>query len=199
MTDCHLIVLDTAYFIVAVSLKWLISIVVLQCGLIDLISMVCLIIFSTDNWNRFSILSQGKSSLSASKTESSIESCQDLESFSLFLSTLVSFSVLMVFPFSSLQVRYVQLPKLATFVQRFLSFLATFSIHILTTLVQILPFLAIIWLKFLPFLAIYFLYRGQVVQILPFLAIIWFISYIEDSLSKHCCFRQYYLDKLSPI
>ena len=76
MTDCHLIVLDTAYFIVAVSLKWLISIVVLQCGLIDLISMVCLIFFSTDNWNKLSILSQGKSSLTASKTESSIESCR---------------------------------------------------------------------------------------------------------------------------
>ena len=76
MTDCHMIVLDTAYFIVAVSLKWLISIVVLQCGLIDLISMVCLIFFSTDNWNRFSILSQDKSSLTASKTESSIESCR---------------------------------------------------------------------------------------------------------------------------
>ena len=39
---------------------------------------------------------------------------------------------------------YVQLPKLATFVQRFLPFLATFSIHIRTTLVQILPILAII-------------------------------------------------------
>ena len=76
MTDCQLIVLDTAYFIVAVLLKWLISIVVLQCGLIHLISMVCLIFFFTDNWNRFSILSQGKSSLTASKTESSIESCR---------------------------------------------------------------------------------------------------------------------------
>ena len=32
--------------------------------------------FSTDNWNRFSILSQGKSSPTASKTESSIESCR---------------------------------------------------------------------------------------------------------------------------
>ena len=71
-----MIVLDTAYFIVAVSLKWFISIVVLQCDLIDLISMVCLIFFSTDNWNRFSILSQDKSSLTASKTESSIESCR---------------------------------------------------------------------------------------------------------------------------
>ena len=39
---------------------------------------------------------------------------------------------------------YVQLPKLATFVQCFLPFLATFSIHIRTTLVQILPILAII-------------------------------------------------------
>ena len=37
-----------------------------------------------------------------------------------------------------------QLPKLATFVQHFLPFLATFSIHIRTTLVYILPFLAII-------------------------------------------------------
>ena len=91
MTDCQLIVLDTAYFIVAVSLKWLISIVVLQCGLIDLISMLCLIFFSTDNWNKLSILSQDKSSPTASKTESSIESCQDLKSFSLFLSTLVTF------------------------------------------------------------------------------------------------------------
>ena len=32
--------------------------------------------FSTDNWNRFSILSQDKSSPTASKTESSIESCR---------------------------------------------------------------------------------------------------------------------------
>ena len=39
--------------------------------------------------------------------------------------------------------KYVQLPKLATFV-RFLPFLANFSIHIRVTLVQILPFLAII-------------------------------------------------------
>ena len=38
------------------------------------------------------------------------------------------------------QVWYVQLPKLATFVQRFLSFLATFSIHIRTTLVHIRRF-----------------------------------------------------------
>ena len=56
---CTVIVGDTLAawnFIVAVSLKQLTSIVVLQCGLIDLISMVCLIFFfSTDNWNRLAV------------------------------------------------------------------------------------------------------------------------------------------------
>ena len=55
------------------------------------------------------------------------------------------------------------------FVQRFLPFLASFW----TTLVQILPILAIIWLKFL-----------------PFLAIIWFASYTRGCLSKYCRFWQ---------
>ena len=41
-------------------------------------------------------------------------------------------------------VRYFQLPKLTTFVQCFLPFLATFCIHITTTFVQMLPFLGLI-------------------------------------------------------
>ena len=41
-------------------------------------------------------------------------------------------------------VRYIQLPKLPTFVHCFLPFLATFCIHITATFVQMLPFLAII-------------------------------------------------------
>ena len=84
----------------------------------------------------------------------------------------------------------------------FLPFLATFSIHFWTTLVQILPFLGVIWFNSCketacPNIAIFgnnltqmfaifgnnlirFVYKRQFVQILPILAIIWvkFLSFL---------------------